>query len=102
MDLDRLYMSFADFFDRIEGLRVKVASHPLFPNRKVAYGFACGLVTSAALKLGLDLNDPWVAYSVPVVSGYVVSWLVTDGAAFDHHSDEGTIEAEEKAVAKSE
>lgn len=99
--MDRFYDRLDAFFERVEQLRLRLVSHPLFPNRKIAYGAASAVVTAAVLKLGFDLTDPTVAYLTPIATGYLTSWLVTDGAAVDHHDDDTTIEAEEKAVAET-
>lgn len=100
--MDAFYDKLDAFFERVEELRLRLVSHPLFPNRKIAYGAASAVVSAAVLKLGFDLTDPTVAYLTPIATGYIVSWLVTDGPAIEQHVDESTIEAEEQAVATGE
>lgn len=99
--IDRLYDKLDAVIEHVEQLRIRISSHNLFPNRKVAYGAVTGVVTAIGVKLGFG-SDPLWTYVAPVVTGYFVSWLVTDGPAVEHHQDETTIEAEEKALAQKE
>lgn len=98
--IDRIYDLIENVVEAIDRVGRRLRDHRLFPNRKVVYGFVSGVVTTAILKLGLNADDPTVAYLSPLVVGYITSWLVTDGPVVESHTieDEAVLEAERRAA----